>query len=250
MAWNPDTYEQFKKERYAPFEDLLKLVRVRAGLRVIDLGCGTGELTRRLADTLPDSHVLGIDSSEEMLGKAAVLVRPGLEFRRQRIEEACGQWDLLFSNAAIQWVPDHASLIPRLLGLLAPGGQIVIQVPKGHPSLGVAGEVAKQAPFASHLDGWQRKSPTLEMLAYAELLFRQGATDITIFEKIYPHVLANSDAIVAWAEGTALLPYFERLPKDLHEPFKEVIRQALRLRYPDKPLLFGFRRLLFSATKP
>jgi trans-aconitate 2-methyltransferase len=250
MAWNPEKYEQFKKERYTPFEDLVKLVRVRPGMHAIDLGCGTGELTRRLADALPNSSVVGIDSSAEMLAKTSSFARPGLEFRQQRIEDVSGQWDLVFSNAALQWVPDHAVLIPRLLSLLKPGGQIVIQVPKGHPALSAGGEVARQEPFASHLAGWQRKSPTLEMLAYAELLFKQGAADITIFEKIYPHVLENSDGIVAWAEATYLLPYFERLPKDLHEPFKEAYRQVLRPRYPGGPILFGFKRLLFSATKP
>ena len=82
MAWSPDKYEQFKKERYAPFEDLLKLVRVRPGMQVVDLGCGTGELTRRLADALPESCVVGIDSSAEMLAKAEAFARPGLEFRQ------------------------------------------------------------------------------------------------------------------------------------------------------------------------
>ncbi len=249
MAWNPDKYERFKNERYAPFDDLLNLVRIRPGMRVIDLGCGTGELTRRLADVLPDSCVVGIDSSAEMLAKAASLARPGLEFRRQRIEDVAGQYDLIFSNAAIQWVDDHATLIPRLLSLLKPAGQIAVQVPKGHPALAAGGEVARQEPFAHHLAGWQRLWPTLDPLAYAELLFKHGATDITVFEKIYPHVLPDSDAIVAWAESTYLLPFFERLPADLHEPLKEAFRQALRSRYPDKPLLFGFKRLLFAATR-
>jgi trans-aconitate 2-methyltransferase len=250
MAWNPDKYEQFKKERYAPFEDLVKLVRVRPGLQVIDFGCGTGELTRCLADALPDSCVIGIDNSIEMLSKADAFARPGLEFRRQRIEDAAGRFDLIFSNAAIQWVEDHALLIPRFLSLLKPAGQIAVQVPRGHPALGLGAEIAKQEPFAGHLKGWQRRSPTLDPLTYAELLYKHGAADITVFEKIYPHVLPDSDAIVTWAESTYLQPYFERLPKDLHEPFKEAFRQALRPRYPDKPVLFGFKRLLLSAMRP
>ncbi len=250
MAWDPEKYERFRNERYAPFDDLLKLVRIRPCMQVIDLGCGTGELTSRLADAMPGSRVVGIDSSAEMLAKAVPLARPGLEFRQQRIEDVTGRYDLVCSNAALQWVDDHASLVPRLLSMLAPGGQIAVQVPRGHPALAVGGEVATREPFARHLAGWQRRWPTLDALAYAELLFKHGAGDITVFEKIYPHVLPDSDAIVAWAESTYLLPYFERLPADLHEPFKEALRQVLRPRYPDKPLLFGFKRLLFSGVRP
>ncbi|HUS13685.1 MAG TPA: methyltransferase domain-containing protein, partial [Chloroflexia bacterium] len=122
MPWDPERYHQFQPERAAPFEDLLGMVRVRAGLRVIDLGCGSGELTRRLADALPGSTVLGLDSSPEMLACAGEHARPGLTFQQGRIEDAAGSWDLVFSHAAIHWVPDHASLVPRLLALLAPGG--------------------------------------------------------------------------------------------------------------------------------
>ena len=135
MPWNPDQYLQFEAERAAPFVDLLALVQVRPGLRVIDLGCGTGELTRRLADALPDSSVLGVDNSPEMLARAAALARPGLAFAERSIEATLAdgaQWDLVFSHAAIQWVPDHATLVPALLGLVAPGGQLAVQLPSNH----------------------------------------------------------------------------------------------------------------------
>ena len=109
--WNPDCYLTFKKERFAPFEDILPLIRVRPGMKVVDLGCGTGELTRRLADRLPDSDVVGIDLSAEMLEQAQVLERPGLRFERRDLRNLEGQWDLIFSHAAIHWVEDHHSLI-------------------------------------------------------------------------------------------------------------------------------------------
>src|SRR5215469_4577122 len=103
MPWNPERYHQFQRERAAPFEDALALVTRRDGLRVIDLGCGTGELTRRLADALPGSDVVGIDSSSEMLARAAPHARPGLRFEQGTIEELAGEWDLIFSNAALHW---------------------------------------------------------------------------------------------------------------------------------------------------
>ena len=98
VPWDPDRYHIFKAERSAPFEDLLALVEVRRGLRVVDLGCGTGELTARLADHLPESDVLGVDASPEMLEKAAAQYRPGLRFELARLEEISGEWDLVFSN--------------------------------------------------------------------------------------------------------------------------------------------------------
>ena len=112
MTWNPAQYHKFQKERFAPFEDLIQLIHVRSSLKVIDLGCGTGDLTRRLADLLPDSDVLGLDSSDEMLEKAQAQARPGLRFQKGQIEEAEGQWDLVFSHAALQWVDDHRALWP------------------------------------------------------------------------------------------------------------------------------------------
>src|SRR5579885_2252569 len=107
MPWNPERYHQFQRERAAPFEDALALVERREGLSVIDLGCGTGELTRRLADALPGSNVLGIDSSPEMLAKAKPLERPGLLFEQRAIQEVEGAWDVVFSHAVIQWLDDH-----------------------------------------------------------------------------------------------------------------------------------------------
>src|SRR5574342_332350 len=102
MPWNPEKYHQFQSQRSAPFDDLLKLVEIRPGLRAIDLGCGTGELARRLADSLPESDVLGLDSSPQMLERAEEYARPGLRFELGNQTELSGEWDLIFSNAALQ----------------------------------------------------------------------------------------------------------------------------------------------------
>src|SRR5438874_7839349 len=116
MPWNPEQYHRFQRERFLPFEDLLALIDVQPGPGVIDLGCGTGELTRRLADHLPESEVLGIDSSPQMLERAAGQARPGLKFELRTLEETAGEWDLVFSHAVIQWLDDHPALIPRWPG--------------------------------------------------------------------------------------------------------------------------------------
>lgn len=255
MPWNPEQYLQFEAERAAPFVDLLALVRVRPGLRVIDLGCGTGELTLRLADALPDSSVLGVDTSPEMLARAAGLARPGLAFAEQSIEATLAgeaQWDLVFSHAAIQWVPDHATLVPALLGLVAPGGQLTVQLPSNqdHPTHRLILTLAGEEPFRRALGGWTRQVPVLGLAAYADLLYAAGGRELTVFEKVYPHVLADSDALAEWTRGTALVPYMERLPADLQAPFLDRYRAALRAQWPTGPVFYGFRRTLFAATRP
>lgn len=251
MPWNPDLYHKFQTERAAPFYDLLALVDVRPHLKAIDLGCGTGELTRQLADRLPGSHVTGLDNSPDMLEKAASHSTSNLVFQLGDQSTLTGTWDLIFSNAALQWSENHAELIPRLFGCLAPGGQIAVQVPSNHNHIShqVYRETAAEEPFQSILGGFQRHSPVLTIDQYARLLFECGAEAITVFEKVYPHVLANSDAVVEWISGTALVPYFERLG-GYKEDFLQAVRAAMRAAMPEKPVFYPFRRILFSAKKP
>lgn len=270
MPWDPQQYHKFQAERFAPFEDLVRLVAARPGMRAVDLGCGTGELTGRLADMLPESEVVGVDSSAEMLDKAAPLARPGLRFQlgdiadvvRPERERASDETpgilglisgcDLIFSHAAIHWVDDHEALVPRLLSLVRPGGQLVVQQPSnhGHPTHLFIRDVAAEEPFRSALGGWSRTSPVLPVERYAELLYVAGGRDLTVFEKVYPHVLPDADALAEWTRGTALVPYLERLQAELREPFMERYRARLRALYPERPVFYGFRRILFAATRP
>jgi trans-aconitate 2-methyltransferase len=233
MAWDPAQYHKFQAERFLPFEDCLRLIERREGMRVIDLGCGTGELTTRLANVLRASEVVGIDSSAEMLKKA--VPREGLRFEQRNIEDVDGKWDLVFSHAAIQWVDDHARLIPRLLSLVAPGGQLVVQTPSNHdhPAYAAVRELSADA----------RKTPVLPLAQYAELLHAAGGRELTVFEKVYPHILPDADAVVEWMRGTVMLPEVQRLG----EPFVERVRARVRQIMPGSPVFFGFRRILFSA---
>lgn len=250
MAWNPDKYHQFQPQRSAPFEDLLELVIVHPHLQVVDLGCGTGKLTRRLADSLPDSNVVGMDSSPQMLERAQEHARPGLLFELGDQAELDGKWDLIISNAALHWTDHHQQLIPRLFRTLNPGGQLAVQVPSNHRSEAyrTINIVAGRQPFLSVLGGWTRQSPVLALETYADLLYREGAIDIIVFEKVYPHVLENSDAIVDWISGTVLLPYFERLG-GMKEEFTVSLRQEMKDILPDEPVFYPFKRTFFSARK-
>ena len=251
MPWNPDLYHKFQTERSAPFYDLLALVDVRLDLKVIDLGCGSGELTRHLADKLPNSHVTGLDTSLQMLDKTISFARPGLVFQQGDQSTLAGEWDLIFSNAALQWSENHSELIPDLFAKLKPGGQIAVQVPSNHNHIShqIYRETADEDMFKFILQGFQRYSPVLTIENYSRILFDCSAEKINVFEKIYPHVLESSDAVVEWISGTALVPYFERLGRHKDE-FVASIREKMRAAMPDSPVFYPFRRILFSARKP
>jgi len=253
MPWDPEQYHKFQAERSAPFFDLLSLVEVRSNLKVVDLGCGSGELTRQLAEVLPNSHVTGLDSSEQMLdaARASSFSSPNLHFEQRDQSQLTGEWDLIFSNAALHWSEDHAELIPHLYRRLKPGGQVAVQVPSNHNHIShqIYREAASEEPFKSILKGFQRYAPVLSIDDYARLLFNCGAESIVVFERVYAHVLEDSDAVVEWISGTALVPYFERLGEHKEE-FVAVIRRKMRAALPDSPVFYPFRRTFFSARKP
>jgi trans-aconitate 2-methyltransferase len=245
MDWNPEQYARFSAAREAPFDDLLALVPRRPRLRVVDLGCGPGILTRKLADALPDSDVLGIDSSPAMLARAAGEARPGLRFAQKSIEELVAgddKFDLVFSNSALHWVPDHARLIPGLLAHVVPGGQLVAQLPSDdfNPMRVIFAEAA----------GWRHQMGTLDISAYAQLLWQNGAREeLLVLEKIYPHVLPDAAAVLEWGKGTALLPYLERLDAAGQAALLADIRARLERHFPTGPVFFPFRRTIFSARR-
>ena len=259
MPWDPTLYHKFQAERSAPFFDLLALVEIRPNLKVVDLGCGTGELTRRLAATLPDSDVTGLDSSQQMLEKASSNSGPGastalrasVRFEQGDQAQLNGEWDLIFSNAALQWSENHKELIHRLYKCLRPGGQLAVQVPSNHNHIShqLYRETAGEEPFKTVLNGFQRYAPVLSIDEYARLFFECGAENIIVFEKVYAHVLEDSDAVVEWISGTALVPYFERLGEH-KEKFVDALRLKLRRALPEAPVFYPFRRTLFSARKP
>jgi trans-aconitate 2-methyltransferase len=251
MPWDPNQYHKFQEQRSAPFYDLLALVEVRPNLEVIDLGCGTGELTRQLVDILPNSKVTGLDSSPQMLEKAVSFTGPRLQFLQGDQAELDGGWDLIFSNAALQWSENHSRLIPDLYDKLKPGGQMAVQVPSNHNHIShqIIRETAAEEPFHSILAGFIRYAPVLSIDEYAQILFNVGAEDILVLEKVYAHILADSDAVVEWISGTVCVPYFERLGEHKDE-FVQVIRAKMHAALPQSPVFYPFRRTFFSARKP
>ena len=255
-SWNPDQYERFKAERTQPFHDLLALVRPVVKGRVVDLGCGTGELTRTLHTTVQAGETLGLDRSAAMLARAEPA--PGLRFEQGDIAgfTATGQYDIVFANAALQWLPDHRALLPRLAAALRPGGQLAVQVPANadHPSHLVAADVAREAPFADAFAGEPPPDPVqrnvLRPEQYAELLDEMGFGDQHVRLQIYGHHMASSADVVEWVKGTTLTRFRERLPDDLYEVFLVRYRTALLEVLGERsPYFYAFKRILMWGRR-
>jgi trans-aconitate 2-methyltransferase len=251
-AWSPDQYQRFRDERAQPFLDLLALVMPRPQLRALDLGCGTGELTSQLHHQLGCRETLGVDSSAAMLGQAAPLASATLRFELGDIAafEAAQPFDLVLSNAAVQWVPDHPRVFERLRNSLAPGGQLAVQMPANHdfPSHVVAAEIASREPFQSALGGYQRHSPVLTPEVYAQLLHDLGFVRQSVRLQVYGHLLDSRSEVVEWVKGTLLTDYERRLPAPLFSQFLATYREALLPQLsPGKPYFYPFKRLLLWA---
>jgi trans-aconitate 2-methyltransferase len=252
MAWSPDTYNKFKEERFLPFYDLLHLINVRSGIKVIDLGCGTGELTKKLSEKLPGAEVLGIDSSTEMLKDSKGLENAQLKFERRSIEEEVNpgrKWDLVFSNAALQWVEGHEKLLPDIIRSINPDGQLVVQMPAQHHNISnrILNSLADEAPYNVAFKNWTRLSPVLDMEVYAKILFDAGGRNITAYEKIYPLVLPDVNALYDWVSGTALIPYLEKLEGKLKQSFSEEYKVRLLHNFSSLPVFYPFKRIIFGA---
>ncbi len=250
MAWDPERYERFRAERAQPFHDLLAMVERRPGLSIIDLGCGTGETTLLLHRALGAAETLGLDSSAEMLAKAKAA--PGLRFERGDIAQAAGQFDLVFSNAALHWLPDHPALLTRLAAMVRPGGQLAVQVPcnEAHASHQTALAVAREPAFAQALQGYERHSPVLPPAAYAALLHQLGFARQQVRLQVYGHLLESAGEVVEWVRGSLLTDYQQRLaPADLAR-FVDRYRERLLPRLSAaRPYLFTYDRLFFWGAR-
>jgi trans-aconitate 2-methyltransferase len=252
-AWSPSQYARFRAERRQPFDDLVALVRPRPGMRVADLGCGSGELTAELHEKLAAAETLGIDSSPAMLERCAAHARPGLSFARGDLAAFDGRGcDLVFSNAALQWLPDHDRVLARLAAALAPGGQLAVQVPANHdhPAHAVAREIAAEPSFAAVLAGSDRENGVLHPEEYAVLLDRLGFAEQHVRLQVYAHHLASRDEVVEWVRGTALTAYQSRLPAEEFARFLDLYRERLLPRLEDRrPFFYPFKRILMWARR-
>jgi trans-aconitate 2-methyltransferase len=257
QGWDPGRYGQFDAERSQPFHDLAGLVERAPGLRVIDLGCGSGELTAWLHRELGAVATLGIDRSEAMIERAAPHGGGGVAFRVASIEatlasEPPGSWPLVFSNAALQWLPDHATLLPAVAALVAPGGQLAIQMPANgdHPSHRIGRELARDPRFSGPLDGFERVDTVQPPEWYAERLWELGFARQHVRLQVYTHLLPSTRSVSEWVQGSLLTPYRERLSATDYAAFLATYEQRLLAKLGERaPYLYAFKRLLIWGRR-
>ncbi len=253
MSWDPALYLRFADQRLRPALDLLARIDLGHPQRIVDLGCGAGNVTLYLKRRWPGAQLTGVDNSPEMLAKA-------------RETDASIQWEnaelaswapqspptLIYSNAALHWVDDHAALFPRLARAIAPGGVLAVQMPRQHgaPSHRIAIELAKSARWRSALEPIVRESPVAEMQQYYDWLAPHvGALDI--WETEYLQIMRGGNPVADWTSGTFLLPFFDALQDAERESFATQYRAAILEAYPyraDGTTLFPFRRMFIVGT--
>lgn len=221
---------------------------------MLDLGCGTGELTVELHRRLQASATVGLDSSERMLSSARKLEEDNVTFHAADIAHFAdvGDWDVIVASASLHWLPDHPALVPRLVAGLRPGGQFAAQVPANvdHPSHTTSVELA-EGEFASAFPDGPPPDPVRGVLApeaYAQLLDDLGAADQNVRLQIYAHHLASTADVVEWVRGTSLTR-FERVmdPKDFSSFLHRYREELLRRLGNHEPYFYAFKRILMWA---
>ncbi|HEY5993560.1 MAG TPA: methyltransferase domain-containing protein [Gallionellaceae bacterium] len=256
-AWDPKLYLQFGDERTQPAIDLVTRVNLAHPAQIIDIGCGPGNSTAILRQRWPDARVTGLDSSPEMIS-AARLSQPEQEW----VLADAASWqastgsvfDLVFSNAVLQWIPDHARLIPGLLGRVKPSGALAFQMPARAYSIihQLVLEVAAE-PEWSHRMNDAREGFTLERPGFYYDLLAGLAARLDIWETEYCHVMQDHEAIMQWVRGTSVRPFLEALGTEAErQRFVAQLRARVAQAYPpqrDGKVLFPFRRLFVIAYR-
>jgi trans-aconitate 2-methyltransferase len=263
-VWDPEQYVRFAGHRDRPFHDLVARVGAAAGevAEVADLGCGPGTLTATLAARWPGARVTGVDSSPEMVGRAQTLAADGLQFVHADLRDWVARarptaYDVIVSNATLQWVPDHLGLLPALVERLRHGGWLAVQIPGNHeaPLHAILRELARREPYSEHAASVSDRFSLPGPGEYLQALTPLGCR-VDAWETTYYQVLSGPDPVFEWISGTGARPVLQALPEDLRARFAEEYRARLREAYPAEQLddgepvtLLPFRRVFAVAQR-
>jgi len=253
--WDPTRYLRFADERSRPFVELLGRVDAADPPRIIDLGCGPGHLTPILRARWPHAAINGVDSSPDMIAKA---VADNTDPEVSYVEADLRDWvielpvDLVVSNAALQWVPGHLEILPRLADPVVPGGSFAFSVPGnfGEPSHRLLDELAAAEPFAAYTHDRTRPA-SHDAATYLELFAGLGWS-VDAWETTYLHVLTGDDPVYTWISGTGARPVLQSLPEARRDEFVRAYKAVLRAAYPpdDWGTVLPFRRNFVVARRP
>jgi trans-aconitate 2-methyltransferase len=252
-AWNPSQYLQFGQERTRPAVDLVSAIALESPASVIDLGCGPGNSTAALRQRWPAAQVVGLDSSAEMI-EAARAAHPDWEWIVSDIANwhPAHPFDVVFSNAALQWVPDHGPLVQRLFGYVAAGGALAFQIPSARHALVrmLIQEIAREEPWASRMAA-PLAALTMEPPGFYYDRLAPLARRIDLWESEYLHVMTSHAAIVEWYSSTGLRPFLEALATEAERRrfvarLFDRVQQAYQVQ-GDGKLLFPFKRTFVVA---
>jgi trans-aconitate 2-methyltransferase len=252
VRWDPTQYGRYSAQRGRPFFDLVTQVGATAPAAVVDLGCGAGDLTLTLARRWPRAAVRGLDASREMIDAAPADAPVAFAVGTAEEFDATGI-DVLISNAALQWVPDHRRLLPQWARQLNDDGWLAFQVPSNFdaPSHRLMRELADSPHWRERLSGVLRGSDTVGApAAYLDLLAGEGLA-VDAWQTEYQHVLQGPDPVLEWVRGTALRPVLAVLSDDEAAEFNAEYAALLRAAYPARPYgtVFGFLRTFVVAHK-
>lgn len=253
-AWDPAQYLRFAGHRLRPALDLLNRIDLERPEAVTDLGCGAGNVTRWLVQRWPEAAVTGIDGSAAMLAKAAEAL-PGVRWRHADIAAWAPErpQDLIYSNAALHWLPDHGSLFPKLARDLAPGGVLAVQMPRNfaEPSHTAMADAARDGPWIETLEPMLKPAPVHEPAVYHRLL-APCVSALDLWETTYFQLLEGENPVAEWTKGTWLKPMLDALGGDRRAGFEAAYRARIAAAYPPGPdgrTLFPFRRLFLVARR-
>ena len=251
-TWSAKQYSAFENERTRPVRDLVAALPNLVVKHAVDLGCGPGNSTEVLASRYPDAEISGMDSSQDMIDAARKRM-PALSFELADIASwnPPQAYDVILANAALQWVPDHATLYPALMAKLAPGGSLAVQTPDNleEPAHRLARQVAGEAPWAAKTGGV--KHPPRHSAAWYYELLKPHCGTLDVWRTTYHHPLAGAAAVVEWFKGTALRPYLDKLDADEQASFLARYQSLIEAAYPalaDGTVLLPFPRLFIVAS--